>query len=176
MVRATRRAGPCIIEGCGGLGNRRGLCNLHRMRLRSHGDPLKLINRPRGTGSIRTDGYVMHEAGKRAVLEHVLIAERALGKPLPAGAQVHHVDGNRGNNARANLVICDSGSYHQLLHRRARAFKASGHADWRKCHICQQYDDPANLRSYKPSGLIRHIECWRARYRQQKGARHAVSV
>jgi hypothetical protein len=170
------KAGPCIIEGCGGHGNRRGLCNLHRMRLRSHGDPLKTVTRPRGTGSVRTDGYVMHEIGKRAVLEHVLVAERALGKPLPPGAQVHHVDEDRRNNAPRNLVICDSAAYHQLLHQRTRAYRASGHADWRKCHICQRYDDLANLRTYEPSGVVRHIECWRARYRQQEEARRGVSV
>lgn len=61
-----------------------------------------------------------------SVLEHVLIAERALGKPLPAGAQVHHVDENRRNNANRNLVICQDQTYHSLLHRRARVLRAGG--------------------------------------------------
>lgn len=67
-------------------------------------------------------------AGSRhgSVLEHVLIAERALGKPLPPGVQVHHVDENRRNNANANLVICQDQSYHHLLHRRARVLRAGG--------------------------------------------------
>lgn len=159
------KAGPCSVEGCGRHGNRRGLCTLHRMRLRNHGDPLKTVNRPAGTGSLRTDGYLMHESGGRSVLEHVLIAERAIGHALPPAAQVHHVDEDRSNNTPGNLVICESSAYHQLLHQRTRAFKASGHADWRKCHICKRYDEPSRLRFYKASGLVRHFECWQARYR-----------
>lgn len=159
-----KRAGPCRIEGCDGIGNRRGLCNLHRMRLKAHGDPVTVVNRPAGAGSIRTDGYTMHESGGRAVLEHVQVAERALGKSLPKGVQIHHVDEDRSNNAPDNLVICEDAAYHQLLHRRRRALKACGHADWRKCHICQQYDHPEHLRFYPSSGLVRHIECYRAKY------------
>lgn len=36
--------------------------------------------------------------------EHILIAERALGKPLPRGTEVHHVDESKANNARTNLT------------------------------------------------------------------------
>lgn len=51
------------------------------------------------------------------VYEHVLRAERALGRVLPHGAQV---DGNRRNNANSNLVICPDAAYHRLLHSRMR--------------------------------------------------------
>ena len=77
--------------------------------------------------------------------EHVLIAAAALGKTLPQGAHVHHVDGNPLNNRNENLVICPDNAYHQLLHRRERALDACGHADWRKCHLCKRYDAPENL-------------------------------
>lgn len=63
--------------------------------------------------------------GKR-VDEHRLIAERALGRPLPPGAIVHHVDEDPSNNRNDNLVICQDRDYHTLLHVRLRILQAGG--------------------------------------------------
>jgi hypothetical protein len=79
------------------------------------------------------------------VREHLLVAERALGRPIPKENQVHHVDGNGSNNAGSNLVICESNKYHQLLHVRTEALRLSGHADWLRCKYCQQYSPTSDL-------------------------------
>jgi len=55
-----------------------------------------------------------------------ITAERALGKPLPPGAQVHHVDGDKRNDAPGNLVICQDQKYHHLLHVRGRVVARGG--------------------------------------------------
>jgi len=55
---------------------------------------------------------------------HLVMAQRALGKPLPRGCQVHHVDENPNNHTPGNLVICQDQAYHQLLHRRAKVVRA----------------------------------------------------
>lgn len=55
---------------------------------------------PRGSGNA---GYVS---------EHILIVEGALGHALPPAAEVHHVDGVKGNNANGNLVACQDHAYH----------------------------------------------------------------
>lgn len=82
----------------------------------------------------------------RRVKEHILVAERALGRYLESRHPVHHVDECVTNNSNANLVICEDSHYHKLLHQRRRALLACGHADWRKCTYCKKYDTPENLK------------------------------
>lgn len=77
--------------------------------------------------------------------EHRLIAERVLGKPLPSGVQVHHVDENKSNNSHRNLVICQDQEYHGLLHRRARVLRAGGNPNTQaicsKCKSLRAFSD-----------------------------------
>ena len=102
--------------------------------------------------------------------EHIVVAERALGRALPDGAEVHHHNQKRDDNRGGNLVVCQDRAYHMLLHQRMRALAASGHADWLKCGFCSQYDSPANLtvraRSGRRSGVSGfHASCRRIRRR-----------
>lgn len=123
-----------------------------------------------GRGYLRvTDAALEYE------YQHVVVAEMALGKKLPKGVVVHHIDENRSNNSGDNLVLCPDRKYHALLHTRADALKACGHAGWRKCSYCQTYDAPKNLRiDYDEGGCrvgaIRHIECENA-FRRASRAR-----
>lgn len=102
------------------------------------------IYRKRGTGTIRK-GYLLVGHGSKQRPVHIAIAEKALGRPLPPNAVVHHVDDNGLNNTHTNLVICQDQAYHMLLHARQRAYDACGHAEWRKCTHCQKYDALENL-------------------------------
>lgn len=65
-------------------------------------------------------------AHKRHVYEHILIAEKVIGKLLPEGAEIHHVNEDKQDNRHCNLVICESFAYHMLLHHRKRIIKAGG--------------------------------------------------
>ena len=123
----------------------------------------------KGGRTITHYGYVMICLDAKSVLEHVIVAEKVLGKPLPPKARLHHVDGNRTNNAPGNLVICQDQAYHMLLHRRQRALEACGHAAWRLCAICKEYDDPQNM--YGHHGTYRHRSCHaEAEYRLRRSA------
>ena len=89
--------------------------------------------------------------------EHVVVAERALGHSLPRKSVVHHVNGDGRDNRSENLVICQDAAYHMLLHQRQRALDACGHAHWRKCWLCKEYDSPEAL--HKCGSVIRHPAC-----------------
>jgi hypothetical protein len=67
--------------------------------------------------------YRCTSGGKRL---HVQIAAAALGRTLPRGAEVHHVNGDKWDNRHSNLVICQDRAYHALLHRNLRILRAGG--------------------------------------------------
>jgi hypothetical protein len=115
-----------------------------------------------------------HANRRGEIYEHVLIAERALGKPLPPQCVVHHVDERKDNNRNDNLVICQDIAYHILLHQRMRAYKASGHADWKKCPYCKQYDDPNNLCNAQGRIVTYHLACARRYDREHYRAERAA--
>ncbi len=87
---------------------------------------------------------------KGYVYEHILIAEKALGKLLPDKVEVHHYTPKQ-------LVVCQDHAYHMFLHQRQRAYETCGHADWRKCRYCKLYDDLKNMTNDR--GCYYHKTC-----------------
>lgn len=50
------------------------------------------------------------------VWEHILVAEKKLGRPIKKDEPIHHIDLDRLNNKPSNLIVLKNNSEHQQLH------------------------------------------------------------
>ena len=114
----------CSVDNCYRPAAIRDLCKMHNTRQYRYGRTSNIIA-DKGTGRPKTSaGYVLLTINGERKYEHVWLAEKALGKPLPPKAIVHHLNEIPDDNYTPfNLVICPDQKYHMLLHKRARELK-----------------------------------------------------
>ena len=80
---------------------------------------------PNGTGFIGNHGYRQIYVDGKLTLEHRAIMSRHLGRPLASSEIVHHVDGNKLNNAISNLELTTR-SLHLVHHPHVLEFLKLG--------------------------------------------------
>ena len=87
-------------------------------------------------------GYVRlpTETRKKGYHLHRYLAELTLGRKLKRNEPVHHINYNKSDCRRENLVICQDNSYHRLLHARTDIFNDGYHPDLHAyCTGCKGY-------------------------------------
>jgi hypothetical protein len=136
---------------------------------------LAISNRPPGVAIYKVGHRPLPPDGYRHVLTgyrkteplHRVIAARALGRPLPATAIVHHANGDKHDNASSNLVICENADYHALLHRRMRVVRAGGNPNTQTiCSRCKALI--LNRAMAKYGQVCRPCDVKRVRLRRQR--------
>jgi HNH endonuclease len=131
-------------------------------------------------GQIRTRNGYRLAVGDSDKYEHVVVAEAVLGRLLPGGAIVHHVNGVKTDNRPENLVICPDQGYHKLIHARQRIVDAGGNPNADKvCSDCKQVLPRAAFCLYKGGwdGLFNNCrECTSKRKLQAQYKRSPESV
>jgi hypothetical protein len=95
----------CKVEGCDRIVTGWDYCSTHYQRFKRYGDPLMLKNAPRGSGYVDEGGYRRHRVNGKMVMEHRLVMERHLGRPLGSHETVHHKNGDRLDNRVENLEL-----------------------------------------------------------------------
>ena len=80
----------------------------------------------RGGRTKTSHGYVLIRVGvghpsadcRGYAYEHRLVAEKKIGRKLKPDEMIHHVDGNRQNNAPENITVVVGNSEHYFEHRK----------------------------------------------------------
>ena len=110
------------MPDCGRRGHKTGLCWTHYNRTRStSGKPVDRPVRAMGAGHLASDGYrrIAVSPGEYA-MEHRVLVERAIGRKLAKGENVHHRNGQRADNSVGPCVLsrecrCEDGRHNLEL-------------------------------------------------------------
>lgn len=113
----------CKIEGCDRQAEDAGMCGMHAQRVRRYGDPHYIT--PESVRRMNNRLAQIESSSRRADTyakfygrhEHRVMAEQKLGRPLRRGEVVHHIDGDKRNNAPDNLEVITQ-SEHINAHRK----------------------------------------------------------
>jgi hypothetical protein len=79
-------------------------------------------------------GYRRLQCGPTLIYEHVLVAEKRLGRALTDSECVHHVNGDKGDNRPGNIMVFASDADHIRFHHSDPDWKAEWYARMSAAH------------------------------------------
>lgn len=90
----------------------------------------------------RKDGYVLVQTENGRELEHRVVAEKMLGRPLRPDEIVHHINGKRDDNRPENLRVLSGHEEHVNVHMHERRSQyPDGHKLCPKCGAVKPFSD-----------------------------------
>lgn len=96
----------CQVDGCEKPKLARSLCSMHYERLKKYGTPGEAESRKTpGKWRKTSAGYLRRHFEGRHELQHRVVMEATLGRPLHKYETVHHVNGDRSDNRVENLEL-----------------------------------------------------------------------
>ncbi len=113
-LRATRKI--CKMGECVGPVYAKDLCEPHYALGRRHGDPSVRSRARNGMGWVGNDGYRRIKIKGKNFLYHRWLWMKHHG-PVPGGHELHHRNGDRGDNRIENLEVVEIHA-HRSKHKR----------------------------------------------------------
>lgn len=105
-AKTRRYEKQCVEPDCTAAAESRERCGPHYRRLLAKEGPTRpSIGLNQGAGWLDSAGYRRRMHNGRMVMEHRLIKEQELGRPLHRDEIVHHINGVRSDNSLDNLEV-----------------------------------------------------------------------